>query len=295
MDQSLALNALAPFVALAKSATSSRAAADLITQATSAQNTYVFAELLQQPNVRSLQGHEQYGGHYELLKCFAWGTWEEYKATSNLPDLTDAQALKLRLLSLLTIASSSSTPSDLTYVSLCHHLDLASPIDLEHLVTQAIYSNLLAATLNPAAQTVVITSVSPLRDLAPGSIGSMMAELEAWSSRCEGVLGDLEAEIAKVRAEAAKRSAGERKTERQVRAVTDDDKKGGSGLGGMGRGGHNTRGGRKDYDEDLDDEDGMDVDGGMGAGGGKKRSAGGGGGGFSGLMKGFGSGRSGGR
>ena len=219
-----------------------------------------------------------------------------WTATSNLPDLTDAQALKLRLLSLLTIASSSSKPSDLTYASLCHHLDLASPIDLEHLVTQAIYSNLLAATLNPAAQTVVITSVSPLRDLAPGSIGSMMAELEAWSSRCEGVLGDLEAEIARVTAEAAKRSAGERKTDRQVRAVTEDDKKGGSSLGGIGgRGGHNARGGRKDYDEDPDDEDGMDVDGGMGAGGGKKRSAGGGGGGFSGLMKGFGSGRSGGR
>jgi COP9 signalosome complex subunit 7 len=79
MDQSLALNALAPYLALAKSATSPRAAADLITQATSAPNTYVFAELLQQKNVQALQGNEQYGGHFELLKCFAWGTWEQYK------------------------------------------------------------------------------------------------------------------------------------------------------------------------------------------------------------------------
>ena len=78
MDQSLALNALAPYLALAKSATSPRAAADLITQATSAQNTYVFAELLHQPNVQALQNHEQYGSSYELLKTFAWGTWEEY-------------------------------------------------------------------------------------------------------------------------------------------------------------------------------------------------------------------------
>jgi COP9 signalosome complex subunit 7 len=79
MDQSLALNALAPYLALSKSATSPRAAADLISQATSAANTYVFAELLQQKNVQALQGHEQYGGHFELLKCFAWGTWEDYK------------------------------------------------------------------------------------------------------------------------------------------------------------------------------------------------------------------------
>ncbi len=79
MDQTRALNALAPYVALAKSANSSRAAADLVTQATSANNTYVFAELLQQPNVQALAGQEQYGAFHELLKVFAWGTWESYK------------------------------------------------------------------------------------------------------------------------------------------------------------------------------------------------------------------------
>lgn len=79
MDQSRALNGLAPFLALAKSATAPRAAADLITQATSAPNTYVFAELLQQPNVQALADNEQYGAFHELLKVFAWGTWESYK------------------------------------------------------------------------------------------------------------------------------------------------------------------------------------------------------------------------
>jgi COP9 signalosome complex subunit 7 len=79
MEQTRALNALAPFLALAKSATSPRAAADLVKQATSAPNTYVFAELLQQPNIRNLAGHEQYGNFHELLKVFAWGTWESYR------------------------------------------------------------------------------------------------------------------------------------------------------------------------------------------------------------------------
>ena len=81
MDQSVALNALAPYIALAKSATSPRAAADLITQATSAQNTYVFAELLQQPNIQGLKANEQFGAFYELLCIFAWDTWEKYKCT----------------------------------------------------------------------------------------------------------------------------------------------------------------------------------------------------------------------
>lgn len=83
MDQSRAVNSLAPFLALAKSANSPRAAADLINQATAASNTYVFAELLEQPNVKALKAAEQYAGHYQLLEIFAWGTWESYKCMDN--------------------------------------------------------------------------------------------------------------------------------------------------------------------------------------------------------------------
>ncbi|KAK4542814.1 hypothetical protein LTR36_006190 [Oleoguttula mirabilis] len=302
MDQTRALNALAPFLALAKSATAPRAAADLITQATSAPNTYIFAELLHQPNIQALAGQEQYGGHHELLKVFAWGTWGSYHATDNLPQLSDAQATKLRLLSLLTLAAQhptvASTESHLSYASLCANLDLAHPIDLEHLVTQAIYNDLLTGTLNPATQTVVITSVAPLRDLAPGSISTMMAELAAWSGRCEGVLADLEHEIQVVRAEARKRAAREGRAERQVRGVTEAGEKGGSGGGGGGSGvlgtsrsGHNTRGNKR-ADDDDEAGDAMEVDGGGGGGGGasltggggKKRTGGGGGGGIFGAM-----------
>ena len=85
MEQAQALNALAPFLALAKSATSPRAAADLVTQATSAPNTYVFAELLQQPNVQALAADEQYAAFHELLKFFSWGTWEQYKGKQVTP------------------------------------------------------------------------------------------------------------------------------------------------------------------------------------------------------------------
>jgi COP9 signalosome complex subunit 7 len=79
MDQSRAINGLAPFIALAKSANSPRAAADLVTQATSAANTYVFAELLEQPNVKALVSNEQYGKFHTLLEIFAWGTLETYE------------------------------------------------------------------------------------------------------------------------------------------------------------------------------------------------------------------------
>jgi COP9 signalosome complex subunit 7 len=270
MEQSRALNALAPFLALAKSATSPRAASDLVTQATSAPNTYVFAELLQQPNIRKLATDEQYSNYLALLETFAWGTWESYKASSTpLPALSEAQVRKLRLLSLLTIAAEkTNAPTaqhNLSYPSLCQRLDLESPRDLEQLVTAAIYDNLLSATLNPTAQTVVVTSVAPLRDLAPGSISELLGELSAWSGRCDAVLADLQAEVARIEANALKRAAREQSKEKQIRAATEVSEKTGvvGGLRSIGS---------RQSSKIEEDDDAMEVDG-VGSNGSRKRSA----------------------
>lgn len=87
MEQTRALNALEPFLALSKSANSPRAAADLVTQATSAPNTYVFAELLQAPTIQALRDSPEHQGHLRLLEVFAWGTWQDYVGTSCSPHL----------------------------------------------------------------------------------------------------------------------------------------------------------------------------------------------------------------
>lgn len=203
-----------------------------------------------------------------------------HPATTGLPQLSDAQALKLRFLSLLTIAS-EKTSSNLSYASLCSRLNLESPIDLEHLITQAIYNDLITGTLNPASQTVIITSVAPLRDPAPGSVQAMIAELNAWSGRCDSVLSDLEAEIKKVKSEAERRAKREYKAEKQIRAVTDDGKSSAAAGGALagGRTGLGSRGATKrEQADDDDDDDMMDVDEpGRTAGGGRKKSSGSGG------------------
>ena len=87
MDQTQqkALNALEPYILLSKSANSPRAAADLVTQATSAPNTFVFAELLQTSNIQALQtASEDYAPYLTLLQIFAWGTWSEYSGRFNV-------------------------------------------------------------------------------------------------------------------------------------------------------------------------------------------------------------------
>jgi COP9 signalosome complex subunit 7 len=111
---------------------------------------------------------------------------------------------------------------------------------LEHLITQAIYENIITATLNPASQTVIITSVAPLRDLAPGSVQTMIHALSAWSQCCDTALTDLESEIHQVKMDAEKRTKREMRTERQIKEVL--------------------RTGQMMRSKEEDDEDAMEVD-----------------------------------
>ncbi|KAH8728288.1 hypothetical protein GQ44DRAFT_702096 [Phaeosphaeriaceae sp. PMI808] len=244
MEQTKALNALEPFLALSKSATSPRAASDLVTQATSAPNTFVFAELLQTPNIQNLRTSEDYAPYLTLLEIFAWGAWADYKAQSNLPKLSAQQHQKLLLLSLLPLSSSHAT---LTYKSLLTTLDLPTTRALEELITTAIYSGLITATLDPAHSLIAVTSVAPLRDLAPGSLPALQSTLQAWSQRCDSALVDLEAQVGKVKKEAVDREKVRRKRERALEAVmqTNEDKASGK-RGLMGNSGDDAM----DIDED---------------------------------------------
>ena len=217
MDQTRALAALAPFLALAKAATSPLAATELITQATSASHTFVFAELLHHPNIQLLRTHPAHTPHLTLLEIFTWGTWESYHATPNLPPLTPPQAEKLRLLSLLSLAASHS----LTYAALTPRLGLASPAALEALITHAISARLVDATLDPARGVVAVRALAPLRDLAPGAVPLLAADLAAWSARCNAVRADLETQIRRVRDAAHRRRGAEMRAEKMFRVVSE--------------------------------------------------------------------------
>ncbi|GAB1200822.1 hypothetical protein APSETT444_010202 [Aspergillus pseudonomiae] len=164
------MEALQPFVHLANSnsATSPKFVANLITNATSSPNTYVFAELLETPTVQALRSKDtpaEYQGYLTLLEIFAWGTWQDYQ----------------------------------------------TPSELESLVTTAIYSSLITARLSPATNppTINVTSVAPLRDVKPQSLTTMISILTQWETRCGDVISDIEAEIAKIKTDSAKRRAKE--------------------------------------------------------------------------------------
>ncbi|KAG5998026.1 hypothetical protein E4U54_002268 [Claviceps lovelessii] len=220
MEQVKALDALEPFLALSKSAVHPRAAADLITQATSAPNTYVFAELLEQPHIQALSTNEQYASHLKLLQIFSYGTYKGYHdEAASLPALNEAQALKLRQLSVLSLARDRR---NLYYDVLQNELGLSSAREVEELVITAIYAGLIQGTLDPDKKTIQVTSLAPLRDLEPACIPDMIVALNHWSDRCTSTLSDLEGQIQSIRATALKRENEKRATEMKIQALVAD-------------------------------------------------------------------------
>ena len=121
----------------------------------------------------------------------------------------------------------SHSHTTLTYAHLLSALDLPTPRALEELITTAIYAGLLTATLDPAHSLVSVTSIAPLRDLAPGSLPALQSTLSTWSQRCELALSDLEAQVAKVKSDAVQREKLRRKKERAVEVQTSDEKSAG--------------------------------------------------------------------
>lgn len=276
MEQTKALNALEvslmfipkidlkltsqPFLALTKSASSPRAAADLISRATSAPNTFIFSELLQAPQIQALANSPEQVSYLELLKVFSYGTYNAYINTPNLPTLNEQQALKLRQLSFLSLAKN---PTNLTYTNLLRDLRLETPRELEDLVISAIYAGLVSGTLDPYNQVVRVSSVSPLRDLPPNSIPSMISTLNEWSSRCVSTLADLEKLIAHAKADALKRHRDEEEwaaiVEELADAKSSEKAKSGNEVFGQGSRSLPSKSAPK-RGNDGDDEDDMDVD-----------------------------------
>lgn len=202
-------------------------------RATSAPNTYIFTDLLETPQIQALGSSDEFATYLKLLETFSYGTYSSYISTPGLPDLNDAQRLKLRQLSLLTLAKRDDTSSashgerPLSYASLQKALDLPTRRSLEELVISCVYAGLLKAQLNPKDSLVHINSVAPLRDVGPASIANLLSRLETWAGRCDSTLRSLSSQMAEVRADADRRAAQAAARAAETNRLIESEKKGG--------------------------------------------------------------------
>ncbi|ORY26562.1 hypothetical protein LY90DRAFT_461456 [Neocallimastix californiae] len=169
--------------------------AKIIKDATEDSSIYTFTELLESPNIAALENSEEYAKNYEVLKLFAYGTYQDYK---NSPDkyipLSEKQLIKLKLLSLVTLSSQSKI---LKYDSLLEYLDIPNVRELEDLLINAIYQNIIHGKLDQRNKQVDI-EYTMSRDLEAKQIIYIKNILSNWLNTSETVIEKLDQEIARI-------------------------------------------------------------------------------------------------
>ena len=191
MDLTANYSPLTTFVELGKNS-KNLAAAKNIERAVSHKNTFVFGELLSLQNVQDLQSTE-HTKYLSLLQLFAYGTYKDYISNSGtLPELNEMQIRKLKKLSIISLAAEGTDV--LKYDMLLKELDIPDVRTLEDLIIEAIYSNIIEATLDQKEKHVQVHSAIG-RDVAPGQLAKMIKKLVNWTTTAETLIQNMDKEI----------------------------------------------------------------------------------------------------
>ncbi|KAF9003516.1 hypothetical protein BDZ89DRAFT_1080914 [Hymenopellis radicata] len=257
---------LEPFLLMSKSAKGA-AAAKLIQDATSAPGVFVFAELLELPNIQELGKNESHEKFLSLLQLFSYKTYQDYlKHKDVLPPLNNAQTIKLKHLSIVSMAAEKRI---LPYSELLSALDMPTVRELEDLIIDAIYLDMLRGKLDQKEGQFEVEYTMG-RDLEPGKIESVLAALKDWAATTSAVLATLDKKIADVSKSAATNKKMAERHEQHVQAVLKEvkekDSNSSAGKSGLGSMMINTR-------KALERSDRMDVDYEPSEGKGKNRKA----------------------
>ncbi|KAK8853124.1 hypothetical protein IAR55_003825 [Kwoniella newhampshirensis] len=186
---------LEPYLLLARS-TKGAAAAKVIEDATAASGVYVFAELLELPNIQQLSTDPSFSGHYHLVRLFAFGTLADYEAnTSIYPSLTCTHLVKLKHLTLVSLALQQRS---LRYDQLLSALGIDSIRQLEDLIIDVIYAGLLGGKMHHHEKVLHVDWAAG-RDLEDADLVKVQAGLENWCKTAESLLSALDAQIDHVR------------------------------------------------------------------------------------------------
>uniref|UniRef100_A0A3B3C4I0 COP9 signalosome subunit 7B n=1 Tax=Oryzias melastigma TaxID=30732 RepID=A0A3B3C4I0_ORYME len=131
---------------------------------------------------------------YHLLNLFAYGTYCDYKErAASLPELTPAQRNKLRHLSIISLASNLKC---LPYSLLLQQLELKNVRELEDLLIEAVYCDIIQGKLDQRNQQVEV-DCSVGRDLGPNELPNIINTLQEWCTGCEAVLCGIEEQVSR--------------------------------------------------------------------------------------------------
>lgn len=183
-------NPLEQFVILAKSVHGA-ATVELIRQVLAAPGVHVFGELLDMPSIKALETTSN-ANSYNTLNLFAYGTYKEYLENKpNLLELTDVEKKKLQHLTIVTLATKMKC---IPYGLLLLELDIKNVRDLEDLIIEAVYADIIHGKLDQKnSQLEVDYAIG--RDTRDADLGIIISTLQDWSDSCEAVLSAVEKQV----------------------------------------------------------------------------------------------------
>ncbi|PIN22783.1 COP9 signalosome, subunit CSN7 [Handroanthus impetiginosus] len=166
--------------------------ANVVVEATSHPSLFAFSEILNVPNVLELEGTE-HGVFLDLLRIFTHGTWSDYKSdASSLPQLGHDQALKLKQLTVLTLAETNKV---LPYDTLMQELDVSNVRELEDfLINNCMYVGIVRGKLDQLRRCFEVQFAAG-RDLRPGQLDNMIQTLANWLSTSDNLLVSIQEKI----------------------------------------------------------------------------------------------------
>jgi len=181
---------LLKYILLAKSSKGKGCVA-VIQQVLANPSSFVFGEMLEQPNVKALAEGEN-KPWYDTLALFAYGTYGQWKASpKNFGELSPVLIKKLRQ---LTVVSIASVQKSIPYPVLLQELGLDQVRDLEDLIIDCIYAGIIKGKLDQHEQRFQVDWAMG-RDIRPGQVEDMIKVLSIWCDRSELLMRAIQEKI----------------------------------------------------------------------------------------------------
>lgn len=187
---------------------------DLIKKATSHKSIFGFAEFYEPLRAKQLQiqleqkqepSNEKQGLNslacqwIDILQVFTYGTWDDYKVlrddsmSDTFPELNETQTTKLRQLTVVTMASETES---LMYDLIKEKLQLSSDEEVERLIIDTVYADLLDARLDTRNKIVEVLQVAG-RDASPERLDEISKILTEWDQLALSLLRKTQETIGK--------------------------------------------------------------------------------------------------
>lgn len=205
-------NPLDQFLLLAKTAKGA-AALELIKQAVETPGANAFGELLDMPNIKELQ-NGPYVCYWNTLNLFAYGTYKEYLANKDeFLELNPTQTKKLQHLTIVTLATKSRC---IPYSVLLEELDIMNVRDLEDLIIEAIYADIIHGKLDQKNSQLEVDYAGLGRDVRPSHTAVVAEILIAWGQACDTVLACIEEQVTRANIEKLKATYHKKRVQMDV-------------------------------------------------------------------------------